>query len=86
MKLTAVCGKAGATSGRCVSVGVTDGVTGEGVNVEVGVRVGISLGLGVSDDVADNEIIWVATGVHALSKIKIAQTNKNDVLTMCLLE
>jgi len=86
MKFTSVCGNAGATSGRCVSVGVTDGVTGEGVTVEVGVRVGVSLGLGVSDGVADNEIIWVATGVHALSNTKSVHADKNDFLKRCLPE
>ncbi len=65
---TSECGSVGATSGRGVSVGVTDGVGGTGVMVKVDVTVAVGLGLAVWDGVAEGKTICGATGAQAPRK------------------
>ena len=65
-------------SGLWVSVGVSEGVNGNGVIVNVGVRVKVSVGIGVAEGVAENGITCVAAGAQAVTKKRITKTNKNN--------
>ena len=55
-------------SGRTVSVGVTEGVTGDGVTANVAVRVAVGLGLVVFDGVMDGKMTCVLAGTQAFRR------------------
>jgi hypothetical protein len=65
-------------SGRWVSVGVAEGVTGNGVIVNVGVTVKVSLGTGVTDGGGEIGMTCVVAGAQAVSKKSITKTNENN--------
>ncbi len=65
----------GATLGRGASVGVIEGVTGEGVIVDVGIGVTVRLGLAVWDGVVEGKMTCVVAGAQAFRR-RVIKINK----------
>ncbi len=64
--------------GRGVSVGVTDGVTGDDVIVNVGVRVAVGLGLVVCDGGMDGKATCVVAGAQAPRRRRMIKATRNN--------